>query len=344
MRGSFALKSLVCSAIVAFISFPVLAAQLTYDTVYYQPPAAGATRIPRASNAGHFSPASSFVAGAIANNQKFNVPISATSTMTINGSQYGLASATVSGGKEGDAQAFPPFPASLPVAVGTANIVVTYVYLPLGGPGGGCQTPPCATAAVIDEASDVTGGLLDDVFVDVFSPPGAGAPDAGLTHSGNYLGVVDTTTAAVRIAADDHPIDPSTGKPRTGTVFDRWASGDGTNLGNGTRNLDIDKQKSGYFLAYYRNYCPTGYHFVATASSSQCVADNCGASQDWDPATNKCVTCAPNTYWDPSKNECVKPTSPFKCPPACGAYGCIVVPPGVAFNHSSQPVFGCKNF
>jgi hypothetical protein len=319
--------------VLAFLALPALAAQLTYDTVYFQPPSAGATRIPRSSNAGALRPQGSFVAGAIGNNQKFNVPISAPSTMTIDGAQYGLASATVSGGKQGDAQAFAPFPPNLPVQVGTANIVVTYVYLPVGGPGVGCGTPPCSTAAVIDEASDVTGGLLDDVFVNVFSPPGASAPDPGLTHSGNYLGVVDTTNAGVGIAAADHPLDPSTNKPRDGTVFDRWVSAGGSNFGNGQKTLEVDKQTSGYFLAYYRNYCASGFHFVATATTSECVADNCAANQVWSSADNKCIAAS-----CPKGETCGN----YTCPKAC-AYGCIVVPPHVGFNTSNNPVFACKN-
>ena len=46
-------------------SLPSLAAELTYNTDYYRPPAAGATRIPRSSNAGAFVSSNSFPVGGI---------------------------------------------------------------------------------------------------------------------------------------------------------------------------------------------------------------------------------------------------------------------------------------
>jgi subtilase family serine protease len=51
--------------------------------------------------------------------------------------------------------------------------------------------------------------------------------------------------------------------------------------------------------------------------------------------------CPPGEGWIESGNglQCIKIP---KCPPSC-ADGCIVVPPGIAFNRGSNPIFACKN-
>ena len=248
-----------------------------------------------------------------------------------------MTSGTVIGGLQGGATVYPPLPGFIPVTVGTADITVAYYYLPVPVPGP-CTTPPCAggSQVVIDEISDDTGTLLDDEFVNVFVPPGSGAPNAGLSKTANYFGAVDTTSQDAQITADDQPpVDPSTGKTRTSLIFDRWVGSSLSSTGapvtviqgNEQRNLDEDKGQTGYFLAHYRNFCPTGLHFVASANASECVPDNCTASQNWDPATNTCVTCSPNTLWDPTKNQCEEVSPAYKCPELC-PNRCYVMPEG----------------
>ena len=186
---------------------------------------------------------------------------------------------------------------------------------------------------MLDEASDVTGALRDDVFVeDVFPPPAAPANDA-VTRKANYLGLVDTTSANTEIVAYADPENSTTTKP-TGAIFDRWvASISGLNLAPGARDLNLAAGQGGYFLAYYRHSCPTNYHFVPSATLSTCAPDNCKAGQFWDAAKNQCeiASC-------PAGEVCGHYTCPKTCPD-----GCIVVPPETAFNKTSKPIFGCKN-
>ncbi len=342
MSGRGSIGTLLALATLVLWSLPSLAASLTYNTDYYRPPAAGATRIPRSSNAGAFVLLSSYGGpGNQITGTPFQVTLSANPTMTINSLSYNLVSATISGGVQGVAQAYPDstgaLPTHVPVWVGNDPIVVTYVYLPKGDGGGTCKTPPCATGVWIDEASDVTGGLLDDVFVEVFRPQNASNADSALTHTANYLGAVDTTSESVKIAADSDPTNPSTNKP-TGSIFDRWGTPvSGLNLGPGVRDLDLASQQTGYFLAYYRHSCPRNYHFVPSPTLSACEPDNCTATQYWDAAKNQCeaLTCQSGAT-----------TCPFKCPTSCGTYGCIIVPPGVPPNNKpgdSNPIYACKN-
>jgi hypothetical protein len=338
MPRTFSIKTGLISAAFALLSAPAFAAELTYDTVWYQPPTAGATRIPRSTGAAAFLNAGSVQAGDISG-APFEVTLSAPSTMS-NG-KYALVAATISGGLEGTTVAYPPLPTYVPVWVGSSDIVVTYTYLPVGG---GCASSPCPPggAAIIDEASD-SGGLLDDEFVEVYAPQTANAPDPGLTHTGNYLGVVDTTNQAVKIEADVNPLNPSNMQP-TGATFDRWVSGQAAAFAPGDRDVDLAKLQSGYFLAYYGGACPSNYHFVSQPTLSECVPNNCAANQNWDSATNACVSCATDQYWNAATNKCV--TVKNTCPPQCGVYGCIVVPPGVPPNNKpgdSTPIYACKN-
>jgi hypothetical protein len=319
-------------------SLPSLAAELTYNTDYYRPPAAGATRIPRSSNAGAFVTLNSFPVGGITGTPH-QVTLSANPSMMINSLSYALVSATISGGTEGVAQAYPDstgrLPTYVPVWVGNNPIVVTYVYLPSGGNGPPCTTPPCSSAAVIDEASDVTGGLLDDVFVqEIFQPQTNPDPvPAMTTHDANYLGLVDTTNGSVKIVAFSDPQNPANLQP-TGSKFDRWVSPvSGLNPGPGVLNLDLNGGQSGYFLAYYRHSCPVNFHFVASPTLSACEPDDCKTNQFWDASLNQCemATCFVG-------ETCGHYTCPRTCPS-----GCIVVPPETAFNKTSKPIFACHN-
>ena len=335
-KRRISIRTLLAAAII-LLPLPSLAAPLIYNTDYYRPPAVGATRIPRTSNGGALVTLNSVNAGGITGTPH-QVTLSASPTMTINNLPYVLVSATVSGGLQGVAQAYPDSTGTLPtyvaVWVGNADIIVTYVYLPAGGPGR-CAAPPCVgSSAVLDEASDVTGGLLDDLFVeDVFQPQTAPNPDGAAKQSANYLGVVDTTSDSVKIVAYPDPLNPATDKP-TGSIFDRWvASVSGLSLAPDARDLKLNKGQSGYFLAYYRHGCPANYHFVPSATLSACEPDNCKANQFWDAAKNQCET---------STCFAGETCGHYACPKTCPS-GCIVVPPETAFNKTSKPVFACKN-
>lgn len=349
MRKPFSIRlSWVVAALFALSPLQALAANLTYSRYYYQPPGANATRIPRSTNDGGWRPLDQQSGPGLSNNQTTKIPNDATyatSTTTINNAPYVLVSATVTGGQQGAATVYSPLPAFIPVTVGTADITVAYYYIPVPVPGPPCTAPPCAggSQVVIDEISDDTGALLDDDFVQVFIPPGAGFASDTPTKNANNLGTVDTGQDT-QIRADDQPVDPSTQKTRTSLIFDRWVgstlSSTGAPVtviqGNGQRNLDVDKGQTGYFLAHYRNFCPTGFHFVASANASECVPDNCTASQNWDPATNTCVTCSPNTLWDPTKNQCEEISSSYKCPDLC-PNRCLVIPEKALFGQLNPP-------
>jgi len=339
MRKPFSIRlSWVVAALFALSPLQALAASLTYSRYYYQPPGSPETRIPRVNDGG-WKFLDQLSGPGLNNNQTTTIPNDATyapSTTTINNTPYVLTSGTVTGGQQGGATVYPPLPNSIPVTIGTADITVAYYYLPVPV-SGKCTTPPCVgggSQVVIDEISDDTGGLLDDDFVQLFIPPGAGSPSGPLSLSANNLGIVDTGQDT-QIRADDQPVDSSTGKTRTSLIFDRWVGSSLSSTGapvtliqgNGQRNLDVDKGQTGYFLAHYRNFCPTGFHFVASANASECVPDNCTASQNWDPATNTCVTCSPNTLWDPTKNQCEEVSPSYKCPELC-PNRCYVMPEG----------------
>jgi hypothetical protein len=329
------------AAPIILFSLPSLAAPLSFDTDYYRPPAEGATRIPRSSNDGAFVQLSHVPSGGGITGSPHKVSLSAAPTMTINNLSYMLVSVTIAGGVEGVTQAYPdsggnlPVPDYVPVWVGTSDIVVTYHYLPIGG---NCATQPCppgfGSSAVLDEASDLTGGLLDDVFVEgVFQPPTDPIANSGVTHNANYLGIVDTSGNDVKIVAYSDPHNPTTNKP-TGSIFDRWVSPvSGLNLAPGGLDLKLNKGQGGYFLAYYRHSCPANYHFVPSPTLSACEPDDCKANQFWDAAKNQCETasCFPG-------ETCGHYTCPKTCP-----RGCIVVPPETAFNKTSKPIFACKN-
>ncbi|HUO93768.1 MAG TPA: hypothetical protein VMU22_12640 [Rhizomicrobium sp.] len=114
-------------------------------------------------------------------------------------------SATAGGPPVGVSSTNPGAPPS--VVVGTSNIVVLAVYVPVGGP----PCPGCTgSGATIDAFDETTGSLFNDTFVKV-------APDANntLTTSGNVYGYVDTTNSAETISSLT-PTSP------TGVNFSRW--------------------------------------------------------------------------------------------------------------------------
>ena len=319
------IKTLLLSAAFNSLSLPSFAAELSYACSYFQPPAAGATRIPRSTGAAHFNTTPAFTCCGISGSPA-TVPLSTlTCATSVNGIDYTLQSAAISGGLQGVAHAFfPPFAPSPPpsgekVWVGQSNIVVTYIYIPAVG--GTCRGCPPEGEAVIDEMND-SDGLLDDEFVQVFAPPTM--PSAPLTNTGNFKGTVETTDNAVKIEADVNPTDASTGK-QTSSVFDRWGA---PNIEPGDRALNLAKLQSGYFLAYYHSPCPSNFHYVSSAKLSECVSNNCKAGEVWNSTENQCVTqCGAGA-------KCGNLT----CPKACGPQGCIIGPakPGM------PPEIACK--
>ena len=162
MRESFSIRlSWVVAALFALSPLQALAANLTYSRQFYQPPTAGAARIPRTTASGGLHLLDQQSGPGLSNNQTTKIPNDATyasSTTMIDNKPYVLASATVTGGLQGAATVYSPLPAFIPVTVGTSDIAVTYLYLPVPV-SGICPPPPqpCGgggSQVVIDEASD----------------------------------------------------------------------------------------------------------------------------------------------------------------------------------------------
>jgi hypothetical protein len=319
MRDRIFILTLISSAIIALSCVPCTAAELIYNLVYFAG-TSGGPRIPHppsSSSSTGFHTLQSVTAGNISStaNNPFRVPLNARQQLIVGAaphqSKYVLGYANVSGGVEGGGRAMPNSAGALssvfmPVFVGTANIVVNYVYFPVGG--GPCGTTPCPTGATIGEVGESSGFVLYDFFVTVSVPPSSTA-DSGLTDQGNYNGSVPTTDNAVQINADAAPlsVNPATNKPGSPTnlIFDRWVSGEGGTIGS-DRNLDVAKQTDVYALALYRSPCAQGYQWESTPIISQCVLN---------PAS--------------------------KCPADC-ANGCRVEAPGVPPNNTRKPVLVCN--
>lgn len=159
---------------------------------------------------------------------------------------YDFAFVTITGGVKtpgGPAVGVTSTTASAPpsVLVGTSDIVVLAVYIPVGG--GPC--PNCTSSgATIDSFDETTGSLFNDTFVKV-------APDANgaLTQSGNVYGYVDTTGSAETITALS-PTSP------TGVNFSRWINLGPTAASANGMALSVGKGVSSISLAFYD--APTG--------------------------------------------------------------------------------------
>jgi len=130
------------------------------------------------------------------------------------------------------------------VLVGTSNIEVLVVYVPVGG--GPCTPPANCTSsgATIDSFDETTGTLFNDTFVKV-------APDTNgaLTQSGNVYGYVDTTASAETITAQS-PTSP------TGVNFSRWVNLEPSSASANGPALSVGKGVSTISLAFYD--APTG--------------------------------------------------------------------------------------
>lgn len=320
MRDRIFILTLISSAIIALSCVPCTAAELIYNIVYFAG-TSGGPRIPHpppSSSSTGFDTIRSDTPGTISSpaGKPFKVPLNARQTLIVGAvphqRKYVLGYANVSGGVEGGGRAMPNSAGALsfvfmPVFVGTANIVVDYVYFPAGG-SSRCTATPCPTGATIGEVGESSGFVLYDFFVTVSVPPSSTA-DSGLTDQGNYNGSVPTTDNGVRINADAAPlsVNPATNKPGSPTnlIFDSWVSGEGGTIGS-DRNLDVGKQTDVYALALYRSPCAQGYQWESTPIISQCVLN---------PAS--------------------------KCPADC-VNGCKVDPPGVPPNNTRKPVLVCN--
>jgi len=273
-----------CLALASF-SFPCAAQTVHYQGLYYQPGTGTATRIPRSTGGGAFVPipndSGSDPAGPL-------VPAGLTLFPPINPT-YALAYTSITGTAAGSLVVFPSYASGfIPVTVGTQDIYVNYFYFLIGG-GPPCTGTPCTTGADIDEFNEASGTLADDLFVSVFQPPSASSADPALTHSGNYEGVVNTTSNNVRINADQVPLNPASQAPvADGLLFDRWVAGPGATgwaIGSSANDLDVNSQTDVYALALYRAPCPSGYSWTTSPTINQCVQTKpkCPAGEVWVP-------------------------------------------------------------
>ncbi len=264
MKRLFAISTLVGAS--ALFSTPSSAVTLTYNVIYYQP-GNGGTRIPHVGNAGGFETLNvSMYPFHISNFPSGSNPVpllGGTPTLTVNNVTYALAYASVLGGKEGGATAFPNssgnLPANVPVDVGSSNITVNFVYFPVGGPG-----PGGGSGAWLGEVDELSGNLLWDYFVTVYSPQSATTQDNSLTNTGNIYGSVSTASTGVRINAYANTT--------TGGAFDRWTSEPVMPNLPSSRDIDVDKKTSTTALAAYHSPCPSGYSWSAGQYISQCTA------------------------------------------------------------------------
>ena len=273
MKNLFVVASLIGAVASALFSLPCSAATETQKVIYFQPPSGG-TRIPHTGNSGGFVtlnvPGFPIVDPSVPAGSH-PVLLVAEPTLMIDGTNYALAFASILGSNEGGVTAFPNasgfLPFSVPVDVGSANLTVNYVYFPVGG-GGPCLTPPCGSGAWIGEMDEMSGDLLWDYFVTVYSPQSATSPDTGLTNSGNIYGTVSTTAPnpGVRINAY--------ATTTTGGNFDRWSSEPVMPNMPSSRDLDVNSQTSTIALAAYHSNCPPGYSWSPSQYVSQCTASS----------------------------------------------------------------------
>jgi len=290
---------ILISAVVAslFSIQPCGAAEVLVCSVYYQPATGSGTRQPRTGSGGQlvtipgYSFGFSFVPGPgitpppvpVATNPNPKIVfgpyiVLGAPPTTIT---YALAYVNVSGGAGGAITVFPgangnmlPY-VNVPVQNPPQNINVENVYFPV------VEGPPCkpdtvcSTSADIDEFSETLGGLIDDTFVQVFTPPTSTSPDSTLTETANVNGAVDTTgnsvpiNNSVRINALNPPVPFQS--TATGGIFDKWVTGPGGTISSSNhQDLDVNKQTSDYALALYRSACPAGYYWNPSPTISQC--------------------------------------------------------------------------
>ena len=189
----------------------------------------------------------------------------ATTTLKEDPTIYALGFITVSGGMQGDITVFPDsnsdFPLSVPVDIPNIpnpTIAVKAFYFP-----GQCPANTvCSTGASIDEYSDTSDTLLEDSFVNVFTPPASTSPNSWLTTTGNEFGTVSTTNQSVRVNADS--------TTTTGGAFDRWTEWPGGSINSA--DLNVAQNSTVYALAFYHSACPANYVWNPSATISECTS------------------------------------------------------------------------
>ncbi|MGA2293396.1 hypothetical protein [Bradyrhizobium sp.] len=204
---------------------PTVAATMTEVSVFYQPPTSSAGRQPRTGSGGQLVtvPNSGFPLGGPLSGPSTSAPTNAEPTISVGTTTYNLAFISISGGAAGGITVFPGaniFSVAVPLQDPPQNILVENVYFPVSGSGPPC--PPntvCGSGANIDEFSETLGTLVDDTFVNVFTPPASPNPNVMVTKTANASGSVNTTNQSVRISA----ITPATQfeNTPTGGNFDR---------------------------------------------------------------------------------------------------------------------------
>jgi hypothetical protein len=330
MKRLWLLTTLIGFAVAALSSARCAAQQETGSYLYYQASSGQQTRYPARTSGSESlaplpppcpqpygpQPAAPFVVTA------------APQTCKIGGTTYSLAYVSVTGSQTGGITVFPDgngnVASPIQVKLGQANINVNYVYFPTGG----SPCPPhllCPTGAAIDEFSETTGTLENDLFVTVYSPIGSTAQDLPLTSTGNDDGAVATTNGSVQISA--YPDTPN------GGIFDRWVTGPGGTVIAGTGNLDVGALTDDYALALYRAACPAQYYWSPTATISQCIPQPNCAPEVWNSATDQCqpvTTCPADCLYGCNKPQATpqgpvwtcKPAPVAVCSPAQASSGC----------------------
>jgi hypothetical protein len=309
------------AAVLLFSVQPCAAASVQVSSVYYQPPTGSATRQPRTGSVAQLVtvPGSSFTPNPNITEATVSVPTNPNPNISIGSATYALAYVNISGGAGGGITVFPGANTdfvTVPVQSPAQNIVVENVYFPVGG--GPC--PPntvCNTGADIDEYSETLGVLIDDTFVNVFTPPTSTTANAALTNTANVNGTVNTTESSVRINALN-PSVPYQNNP-TGGTFDKWVTGPGGTIGSNPQDLVVNKQTNDYALALYRSACPTNYYRNSSATISQC-------SQ---------IPPCPGGVWNSNTLQCQVIAS-SACPKGCN-FGCYL-----PYISPSGPVWNCK--
>lgn len=169
---------------------------------------------------------------------------------TIDG--YHFAFVNVSGGDNGPVTSFsadPQPPLSVPIGGqgGQPNVVVLFVYVPVGNSNGN------GSGAVIDAFDATQNVLLDNDFVTVSPDPGG-----TLTTEANVDGWVNTTDSGYTITADHPNIGPYEALPTT-ALFQFWSDllnpSPPTSLIS-VANLTPAKGETVYALAFYTDPGP----------------------------------------------------------------------------------------
>ena len=317
-----AFSAILISAMMASLCSvePCAAASVNTSWVFYLPPSGGGLRQPRPlTGGGELKPFAS---------ETDQITSSSVSVFpdqnpqyTINGVNYQLVYVNIAGGASGAITIFPGsniLVQSVPVTDPPQDIDVKFVYFPVGGP---CPTGQVCGSANFDEFSETLGTLIDDTFVNVFSPPTSTTIDPAAGQLANQTGSFDTTKDGVRISALNPPL-PFNNMP-TGGAFDKWVTGPGGIISASSKqDLVVNQHTDDYALALYRAPCPDGFQLSgATPTISQClpVPPDCPKGESFDPDWKLCFpTCStPGLSWNPGLEACQG------CPASC-TYGCYL--------------------